>query len=340
MGDNHINHYINACSSSSSASVYHQHNQLPSSSDEISLFLRQILVRSSSSSPAAGGPQQGQSCKLTTPESEQWSSRSPCAKDAMISAVESSGAYLAGNVRGSAASENETDEYDCESEEGFEALVDEATAKPAPQRNLSKRSRAAEVHNLSEKRRRSRINEKMKALQNLIPNSNKADKASMLDEAIEYLKQLQLQVQMLSMRNGLSLHPMCLPGVLQPIQLSSHMSMGLGEDNGSLHINRTGTLPTNQETLERTVFNLPNQCSASDQLPIPNVSNIINSETSLGMEPSINSHFGSFQLHTSSKEICREDIWPRQQVNVNSRTNHAALEEFAQSEDTSKKLHS
>lgn len=35
----------------------------------------------------------------------------------------------------------------------------------------------------------------MKALQNLIPNSNKTDKASMLDEAIEYLKQLQLQVQ-------------------------------------------------------------------------------------------------------------------------------------------------
>jgi len=44
-------------------------------------------------------------------------------------------------------------------------------------------------------RRRSKINEKMKALQSLIPNSNKTDKASMLDEAIEYLKQLQLQVQ-------------------------------------------------------------------------------------------------------------------------------------------------
>ncbi|XP_062003485.1 uncharacterized protein LOC133721001 isoform X3 [Rosa rugosa] len=29
----------------------------------------------------------------------------------------------------------------------------------------------------------------------LIPNSNKTDKASMLDEAVEYLKQLQLQVQ-------------------------------------------------------------------------------------------------------------------------------------------------
>ncbi|EFJ14236.1 hypothetical protein SELMODRAFT_29179, partial [Selaginella moellendorffii] len=59
----------------------------------------------------------------------------------------------------------------------------------------SKRSRAAEVHNLSERKRRDRINERMKALQELIPNSNKTDKASMLDEAIEYLKLLQHQLQ-------------------------------------------------------------------------------------------------------------------------------------------------
>ncbi|GLT34208.1 hypothetical protein SLA2020_087350 [Shorea laevis] len=81
----------------------------------------------------------------------------------------------------------------CESEKAPEPS--DAPPNPERPRPCSKRSRAAEVHNLSEKRRRSRINEKMKALQNLIPNSNKTDKASMLDEAIEYLKQLQLQVQ-------------------------------------------------------------------------------------------------------------------------------------------------
>ncbi|CAA6657947.1 unnamed protein product [Spirodela intermedia] len=59
----------------------------------------------------------------------------------------------------------------------------------------SRRARAAEVHNLAERRRRDRINEKMKALQELIPHCNKSDKASMLDEAIEYLKSLQLQLQ-------------------------------------------------------------------------------------------------------------------------------------------------
>jgi hypothetical protein len=39
----------------------------------------------------------------------------------------------------------------------------------------------------------------MKALQELVPNSNKTDKASMLDEIIDYLKFLQLQVKILSM---------------------------------------------------------------------------------------------------------------------------------------------
>ncbi|KAI3521808.1 hypothetical protein L1887_11282 [Cichorium endivia] len=59
----------------------------------------------------------------------------------------------------------------------------------------SRRSRAAAIHNQSERRRRERINQKMKALQKLVPNANKTDKASMLDEVIDYLKKLQAQVQ-------------------------------------------------------------------------------------------------------------------------------------------------
>ncbi|KAJ0966566.1 hypothetical protein J5N97_023483 [Dioscorea zingiberensis] len=48
-------------------------------------------------------------------------------------------------------------------------------------------------------RRRDRINENMKILQKLIPRCNKTDKASMLDEAIDYMKSLQLQVQIMTM---------------------------------------------------------------------------------------------------------------------------------------------
>ncbi|TKY52811.1 Transcription factor PIF1 [Spatholobus suberectus] len=97
----------------------------------------------------------------------------------------------------------------------------------------TKRTRAAEVHNLSERRRRDRINEKMKALQELIPRCNKSDKASMLDEAIEYLKSLQLQVQMMSM--GCGMVPMMFPGIQQympPIRMGIGLGMGIGMEMG------------------------------------------------------------------------------------------------------------
>ncbi|CAJ2651636.1 unnamed protein product [Trifolium pratense] len=95
----------------------------------------------------------------------------------------------------------------------------------------TKRSRAAEVHNLSERKRRDRINEKMKALQELIPQCNKFDKASMLDEAIEYLKSLQLQVQMMSM--GCGMVPMMFPGIQQFMPtMGMGVGMGLGMEMG------------------------------------------------------------------------------------------------------------
>ncbi|KAG8370860.1 hypothetical protein BUALT_Bualt13G0027300 [Buddleja alternifolia] len=117
----------------------------------------------------------------------------------------------------------EPDDNECQSEDiEFEA----AEAKKQSRGSTStKRSRAAEVHNLSERRRRDRINEKMKALQELIPRCNKSDKASMLDEAIEYLKSLQMQVQMMSM--GCGMVPMMYPG-LQQYMPAMGMGMGMG----------------------------------------------------------------------------------------------------------------
>ncbi|XP_052146626.1 transcription factor PHYTOCHROME INTERACTING FACTOR-LIKE 13-like isoform X2 [Oryza glaberrima] len=96
--------------------------------------------------------------------------------------------------------------------------------KPPAKMTTARRSRAAEVHNLSERRRRDRINEKMRALQELIPNCNKTDKASMLDEAIEYLKSLQLQLQMMWMGSGMA-PPVMFPGVHQYLP---RMGVGMG----------------------------------------------------------------------------------------------------------------
>lgn len=99
-----------------------------------------------------------------------------------------------------------------------EDLDDEAGGLRRSAARSTKRGRTAEVHNMSERRRRDRINEKMRALQELIPNCNKIDKASMLDEAIEYLKTLQLQVQMMSTMGTAGL---CMP----PMLAMQHMQM-------------------------------------------------------------------------------------------------------------------
>ncbi|KAJ8506663.1 hypothetical protein OPV22_007549 [Ensete ventricosum] len=121
----------------------------------------------------------------------------------------------------------DVEESGCQSEEAEYESIDEK--KQATRPTSKRRSRAAEVHNLSERRRRDRINEKMKALQELIPHCNKTDKASMLDEAIEYLKTLQLQVQMMWMGSGMA--SMMFPCVQQYI---SGMGMGIGMSHASM----------------------------------------------------------------------------------------------------------
>ncbi|KAJ1287706.1 hypothetical protein BS78_02G031600 [Paspalum vaginatum] len=116
-------------------------------------------------------------------------------------------------------------ELDSRSEDADFGTVDET--RPSRRPASKRRTRAAEVHNMSERRRRDRINEKMRALQELVPHCNKTDKASILDEAIEYLKSLQMQVQVMWMTTGMA--PMMLPGahhLMPPITMGLN-SVGL-----------------------------------------------------------------------------------------------------------------
>lgn len=124
----------NACSSSASVA------QPVTAPDELSLFLQQILVRSSSSSDSstlvAGHTGMRAQFSLSSPsimgfctsnvlpDNLQRQCRSPLLGEG-ISAFDSPGAYLLGNASRNAtnvsssslgASENENDEYDCESE--------------------------------------------------------------------------------------------------------------------------------------------------------------------------------------------------------------------------------
>ncbi|KAK4744686.1 hypothetical protein SAY87_010998 [Trapa incisa] len=100
--------------------------------------------------------------------------------------------------------------HEAEDSEGCSDDVEEELVSAKRQTaggDIPRRNRVAEVHNLSERRRRDRINEKMHALQELIPSCNKVDKASMLDEAIEYIKTLKLQLQMVTMGTGMCMMP-------------------------------------------------------------------------------------------------------------------------------------
>ncbi|KAG8377578.1 hypothetical protein BUALT_Bualt08G0047700 [Buddleja alternifolia] len=187
----------------------------------------------------------------------------------------------------------------------------EACELPAPPRgSSSKRSRAAEVHNLSEKRRRSRINEKLKALQNLIPNSNKTDKASMLDEAIEYLKQLQLQVQMLTMRNGLSLHPSYSLGSLQSM-LAPTAGLELDEGNVLLNANRgADTLSRGRDIFMQTTLETIDHSTSTQPMLMPSsMPNNTNSGVVPSFVPSMQNHYGLLNHLASSKVIIFIYVW-------------------------------
>ncbi|TQD69917.1 hypothetical protein C1H46_044549 [Malus baccata] len=180
------------------------------------------------------------------------------------------------------SSENDLGDFSCDSEKGLEEAPD-VQLNSAPPRSSSKRSRAADVHNMSEKRRRSRINEKMKALLNLIPNSNK----------------------MLTMRNGLSLHPMCLPGVMQPMQLP-HMGLSFEEGSNKFPKSSKGINPFygSGENSMQSAFNLSAGYMISNPpMVIPSVANVPTSEPTFGFEPSVQAHYRLFSVPSSSKEL-------------------------------------
>ncbi|KAL3744186.1 hypothetical protein ACJRO7_013445 [Eucalyptus globulus] len=98
-----------------------------------------------------------------------------------------------------------------------------APAQPKQQRVRARRGQATDPHSIAERLRRERIAERMRSLQELVPNGNKTDKASMLDEIIEYVKFLQLQVKVLSMSR--------LGGAAAMAPLMAAMSSGGGGDS-------------------------------------------------------------------------------------------------------------
>ncbi|KAH7427853.1 hypothetical protein KP509_10G063500 [Ceratopteris richardii] len=162
-----------------------------------------------------------------------------------------------------------SEEFECDSKDTGRIASQDNELVVAPS-SSGKRSRAAEIHNQSERRRRNKINEKMRALQELIPNANKTDKASMLDEAIEYVKMLQAQLQFMSMRTGMVIPPILMPPGMQYLSQQQrpsipHPNMAMGISNrGFGSPGMTDTSTSSASTPIRPVFGgqlLPDQAS-------------------------------------------------------------------------------
>ncbi|CAN6352248.1 unnamed protein product [Urochloa humidicola] len=90
----------------------------------------------------------------------------------------------------------------------------------------ARKSHSAETHNRTEKRRRCKINEKLKTLQQLVPGCNKRNQVSTLDQTIQYVKALQEQIQAMSFGCGLkpaAVYPVVTPPYLPPAAASGLM---------------------------------------------------------------------------------------------------------------------
>ncbi|KAJ4812509.1 basic helix-loop-helix (bHLH) DNA-binding superfamily protein [Rhynchospora pubera] len=89
------------------------------------------------------------------------------------------------------------------SQENNASGVTSSRSKGSSALNLNGKSRAGrgsatDPQSLYARKRRERINERLRILQNLVPNGTKVDISTMLEEAVQYVKFLQLQIKLLS----------------------------------------------------------------------------------------------------------------------------------------------
>ncbi|KAJ8439598.1 hypothetical protein Cgig2_017165 [Carnegiea gigantea] len=94
------------------------------------------------------------------------------------------------------------------------------------------RGSATDPQSLYARKRRERINERLRTLQNLVPNGAKVDISTMLEEAIHYVKFLQLQIKLLSSDELWKYAPLACSGLFL-----EHMNADLMRKNDLMKLN-------------------------------------------------------------------------------------------------------
>nr|GEX42769.1 hypothetical protein [Tanacetum cinerariifolium] len=87
----------------------------------------------------------------------------------------------------------------CGSEDDSNASQEfEGGANNSTEKTRASRGAATDPQSIYARKRRERINERLKTLQTIVPNGTKVDISTMLEEAVHYVKFLQLQIKLLS----------------------------------------------------------------------------------------------------------------------------------------------
>ncbi|KAG6749095.1 hypothetical protein NC652_032330 [Populus alba x Populus x berolinensis] len=102
--------------------------------------------------------------------------------------------------------------------------IDPESVKPPKRRNVKI---SKDPQSVAARHRRERISERIRILQRLVPEGTKMDIASMLDEAIHYVKFLKTQVQ--SLKRAQANRPTATIGIGFPMAMTSGSYLPVGK---------------------------------------------------------------------------------------------------------------